>query len=750
MALDAYSPCPCGSGEKYKWCCQKVEPYAEKALRLLENGQTAAALTAIDEGLRKVPDSSWLLVRKAAILAERGQTAEAHELLERVLASQPQHAGARGLMTHLKAELQGPDAAVAEVQRALASLPAEKRATASRAAQVAGSKLIESSRFPGALKHFELALRLRGGEDQDPELAQALETLCTNPGLSPWLRNDDRLSGPPPGLSEEDAARFREALDRADEGLWSEAAALFQSLAAHHDDPEIERNLGFCRLWLGDTAAAVDAFRRCVRAWGETTEAVDLEALGQAVEESSGEDLVEQVQMTWTLRNREALLAALRASDRVEEEGVEPAETDDADDPEGAEVVVFQLLDRPKPPGGLTEQAGAIPRIAGRVLVGTDEVALEGYDDGQLDALTTRFVDLAGPAIPPAQPRTQVLGRIPRHSLAMRSEWWLPADAPEDAAKRLYQQERSRLLREVWPETPVPFLGGRSPRKAAADGDARVPLRAAVSALEMGRLAGGSEPTGDDFATLRSTLNLPDEPEIGPEADVETVQLARLHRVAAERLDDAKLATLYRRARARRMLAAIERVARAIIERPAVLADPSVGPTAPFADLANLAIARGAPQEAADWVRRGRETDPQGRGPRGRHWDILELRMRSQTEPAESWVPQLAVLMQSTSADRETESLLLSFLVELGLIELMPHPDQPGQVLMDTRRLQAIMQVYGPRITTATGELGVSATGGPLWTPESATGGATTPGGIWTPGGASQSGGEKKLILPGR
>ena len=40
MALvDPYSPCPCGSGQKYKWCCQKVEAYAERAQRLVENGQ---------------------------------------------------------------------------------------------------------------------------------------------------------------------------------------------------------------------------------------------------------------------------------------------------------------------------------------------------------------------------------------------------------------------------------------------------------------------------------------------------------------------------------------------------------------------------------------------------------------------------------------------------------------------------------------------------------------------------------------
>ena len=28
---DPYAACPCGSGQKFKWCCQKIEPFAERA-----------------------------------------------------------------------------------------------------------------------------------------------------------------------------------------------------------------------------------------------------------------------------------------------------------------------------------------------------------------------------------------------------------------------------------------------------------------------------------------------------------------------------------------------------------------------------------------------------------------------------------------------------------------------------------------------------------------------------------------------
>ena len=81
MALvDPYSPCPCGSGQKFKWCCQKVEAFAERAERLYEGGQIDAALGTLDEGLRKVPDNPWLLVRKALInMHYNGLVARAEE-----------------------------------------------------------------------------------------------------------------------------------------------------------------------------------------------------------------------------------------------------------------------------------------------------------------------------------------------------------------------------------------------------------------------------------------------------------------------------------------------------------------------------------------------------------------------------------------------------------------------------------------------------------------------------------------------
>ena len=80
MAVDPYSPCPCGSGQKFKWCCHKVEAFADRAQRLYEGGQAELAVAALDEGLRKEPGNAWLLTRKALILTRINRPDEAREL----------------------------------------------------------------------------------------------------------------------------------------------------------------------------------------------------------------------------------------------------------------------------------------------------------------------------------------------------------------------------------------------------------------------------------------------------------------------------------------------------------------------------------------------------------------------------------------------------------------------------------------------------------------------------------------------
>src|SRR5262249_7470300 len=154
------------------------------------------------------------------------------------------------------------------------------------------------------------------------------------------------------------------------------------------------------------------------------------------------------------------------------------------------------------------------------------------------------------------------------------------------------------------------------------------------------------------------------------------------------------------------------------------------------------------------WIGRGRQADPaSARASNAPAWDMLEIQLKARSEPPETWVPELAVVLDRHGRDPAANEKVVMALVEMGLIRLVAREESPEALMPAPRPLQALMTEYGPRVTTASGDLGVSAARGEIWTPGSATGGGGT---IWTPGSGSSPapsvpGGEKsKLIIPGR
>ena len=744
--VEPYSPCPCGSGQKFKWCCHKVESYADKAQRLFDGGQAEAAIKMLDEGLRKEAGNPWLLTRKAIMQIRQEEPEAAKATLRQVLQKNPKHFGALVLLTRCVLETEGPVNGAGMFQQVLSSVDEAQRPQLAGLARVVALLLAEARHFPAAIKHLELVAELG-----DPQQAagSALRSIEGNPAISPWVKDRLELAPPPPHLDDDSRRRFDEALSRASAGLWAPAAGAFDFLASGRPGGESDYNLGLCRLWLGDDAGAVAPLRRRSRQLGQTAEAVDLEALAQQIEPIHPDDRVEHVQLIWPLRNREALLAALRSRPDIFDDGPAPL---DPNDPESPEVDTFALLDRPSIDNhtghGLT--ADQIPRILGRVSIGQEIVALETHDDGRVDSLGDRFTALAGSAIAPAHPRTKVLGEDARSSLALAWEWLYPAGLDPSEAERIDREQRVRTLRDAWPVTPMPYLGFRTPEQAAKDGHFAIPLRAALCQYEQDREL---ERAGLDFAALRGRLNLEPEPSIDPSTvDIARLPLARLASVPADRLDDDRLVLLYRRARRAMIVVAMEAAARAIVARPGLFEKGQLESVSVYSDLASIAAARGEKDEAQSWLDQGRQADaPARRGPNAPLWDMIEVRLKARSERPEVWVPELAIVLERYAQDQSANQVILMNLVEIGLVRMSPNPDNPEDILLDSRPLQAVLAEYGPRVTTSSGRLGVSATKPDLWTPGGPAAGSG--GALWTPGsgaGSQPPGDKPKLIIPGR
>ena len=604
--------------------------------------------------------------------------------------------------------------------------------------------LAEEGHVPAALAHLDLADALGLDSDQDPALARTRRAIEGNASYSAWLRNPYPLAPAPSGLPADQAENFAQALAWAGEGLWSKAGNSFQGFSAWKV-PEADRNLAVLRLMVARDDEAVEAAARYVAARPEAEDAVDFEALRQILAPPQGGELVGHVQLIWTMRDRAGLVKRLTDDPSVAAEG--PGPIDEAD-PESPQVEWFALLDRKK-----SEKPGAdltladVPLVEARVSIGREIAALDVVDDGRLERLRDRLTDLAGPTLPHAHPRTKTLGPVSRVSTALNVEMWMPEGLGRPERARVSHEQHARIITEIWPATPMPYLGGRTPIQAAKAGDATLLIRSAILQFEASQEFWRS---GIDFGKLRSDLGVPPEPAIDPAGlDVFALHLSRFSRVPAQGLDDDALIDLYDRANRYGVPLALEHSAEELTRRPALLDGERMDRVLPFADLANLALSRLAPKEEAQgWITKGRASDPRPEdAPR---WDFLDVRLRARTERPQEWVPQLAVLLERYAEDRAASTAVMSNLMEMGLVQMSPNPDDRGQMLLDTRPLQAVLAEYGPKITTASGRLGVSASQAKVWSPESAAGG-TSPGGIWTPGsGAAPPTDKPKLIIPGR
>jgi hypothetical protein len=224
-----------------------------------------------------------------------------------------------------------------------------------------------------------------------------------------------------------------------------------------------------------------------------------------------------------------------------------------------------------------------------------------------------------------------------------------------------------------------------------------------------------------------------------------------LSSVPAERLDDGRLVALYQRAREWRIGDAMIRAAHLIAERGCVRVGAGIEPTTLYVDLALDAARRRDRERARQWLERGRDADSSPeRGERSLMWELTELQLQTMLDGPEVWVATLAGLLERHRSDQESTSQILIALINLGLVQLAPDPYHPDQMVLDTRILQSLLSQYGPRITTASGELASATARSEIWTPDSAK--TRESAGIWTPGSpstASASSEKAKIIYPG-
>src|SRR5262245_21587703 len=92
MAIDPYASCPCGSGKKFKWCCQPIHSEIEQAFAQHNAGQFEAALKSMEAVVSAHEGNPEAWGRQAQLLALNGKVDEAEKALDKAFALNPNYA----------------------------------------------------------------------------------------------------------------------------------------------------------------------------------------------------------------------------------------------------------------------------------------------------------------------------------------------------------------------------------------------------------------------------------------------------------------------------------------------------------------------------------------------------------------------------------------------------------------------------------------------------------------------------------
>jgi len=704
MAIDAYSPCPGGTGKKIKFCCNDLLPELQKIDRMVEGEQYLACLQRIDLLLAqdRGKDRACLLATKCMLLRATKQLEAAKTTIETFLEKHPDNQIALSESAILAAETD-PRAALNLVQRAM---QASDGALAGRTYQamglVAGTLLHRGFPLP-ARALLELQAEITEKDSRPHEL---LSALCQAGDIPLLLREDAPLASCPKDVPWRD--QFTEAGNAFARGDWQKAAELYAALTAEApDSPALWRNLASLRGWLADNVGCAEALRTyaALRSREENglDDAVEAEATAMFLSEDPLGDQMEMLKMVWGVKDADRAQEAFLSSPRILAVPFDPARFSDGETPppKGA----YLLLDRPMPESAEGLDAEAIPLMLGQARQfgrQTDrEAHLEvmGVVADDLTAVHQLVREAAGEAVE-SEPSQEVIGHWSASRKLLQPAWQPPRDAKPELIRPMLEQYLTSAILDQWPDLKLGIFDGRSPREVAGDESCRVRLSAALLVLEHWA---ESLPGNVDFNELRSRLQLPVlEPIDLQERSAVEVPIVRLARLEIEKLSDEQLLTAYYRAAAYAIRPVSRTFAKAIIDRPS-LADSDERLHA----FSTLARTEEDIDRALDYIDQGRRAT-EAKKESGATWDLMELSLQFARHDGKEAMRRIEHIPRDHLEEPGVGEALTRMLIDVGLIR----PDGTP--------------AFGPEMAGAAGM------------PEAAE---PEPGGLWTPDSAEPDGG---------
>lgn len=565
MALDPYAPCPCGSGKKFKWCCQPIHEQINQAFSQDAQGQHETALKLMDQVVHEHAGNPEAWGRQAQLLYNNGRPDDAEAALQKAFAINPDYPFGlllRGMMRAHEGELPG---ALLLFRKAAAAYDPEARDLLGQLYSMIADAEMKLNKPVAARAALRIAAHCLPADQQ---LRQGLEqAFGPESRLPETVRRDYTLLPAGPSVGGAGRAQWDAALAAVGSANLSRLAQAFETVtAASAGDAAAWYNLGLVRAWLGENRGAVEALDRYIELEGDEARAAGAMALTEVLRLAHGlEEQTDYVEYSsvMQLRDPQAFVRVLQDWDgRGRLIGTQARQE---------EQFLMTVVLEPSTGVLATRSAATEARLGAYLVVSGDLVRLWGPSKERQERALMDLRQAVGPGLSP--PQSDVgpasFGDVLAGALIFPVGLTDPAlieQRAKDYATNYYE--------ETWPHQPLKALGRTAPAEAAGDPVRRKRLRGVIQFLQ--ECAAQTSLQGYDFDRLRRKLGLLGgaAPSADGAADLRSLGAEELAGVDVAGLNDEQLDQGYQAAQKLGAQDLAGRFAEALVARPPSAAKP--------------------------------------------------------------------------------------------------------------------------------------------------------------------------------